>query len=109
MTESKRVILYRDSTGREPLADWLNRLRDARTRRRILQRLARLQSGHYGDYRLLRKGVYELRLDFGPGFRVYFGEDRNTIVVLLCGGDKSSQRRDIERAENYWTEYRKHG
>ena len=107
-TMPKTVIVYRDAAGVEPFTDWLNGLRDARTRRRILQRLFRLESGNYGDYKPVGAGVSELRLFFGPGYRVYFGEDGNTIVVLLCAGDKSSQRADIRRAQAYWKEYLSH-
>lgn len=104
----KQVIFYQDDRGYEPFTEWLNNLRDVRGRRRILQRLARLERGNYGDYKALKDGVYELRMTFGPGYRVYFGEDGDTIVVLLCGGDKSSQTRDIEQAKFYWQEYTTH-
>lgn len=110
MTEKqnpRNVIVYRDSSGKEPFTNWLNRLRDASTRRRILKRLLRLEQGHYGDVKPVGEGVNELRFFFGAGYRVYFGEDRDTIIVLLCGGDKSSQRRDIQRAQAYWQEYLK--
>jgi len=80
-------------------------LRDSATRRRILQRILRLQSGNYGDCKSLKGGIYELRLMFGAGYRVYFGEDGDTIIVLLCGGDKSTQKKDIEKARVYWQEY----
>lgn len=106
--KKKQVIFYQVATGKEPFNDWLSDLRDPQTRRRILNRLLRVESGNYGDYKSLKDGVFELRLDFGPGYRVYFGEDRDTIVVLLCGGDKSSQARDIERAKAYWKEYLSH-
>ena len=102
----KTVILYRDSAGNEPFTDWLNRLRDAVVRRRILTRLRRLEQGNYGDFKPVGAGVNELRFFFGAGYRVYFGEDGDTVVVLLCGGDKDSQRRDIEQAQVYWREYK---
>lgn len=101
----KRVIVYQDNTGKEPFTNWLNSLRDSTTRRRILKRLLRVESGHYGDYQSVGDGVYELRFFFGAGYRVYFGEDADTIVVLLTGGDKSSQRRDIKQAKDYWRRY----
>ena len=106
--KEKQVIFYQDAAGKEPFNDWLRGLRDPKTRRRILNHLLRVESGNYGDYRSLKDGVFELRLVFGPGYRVYFGEDGDTIVVLLCGGDKSSQAKDIERAKAYWKEYLSH-
>ena len=101
----KRVIVYQDNTGKEPFTNWLNSLRDSTTRRRILKRLLRVESGYYGDYQSVGDGVYELRFFFGAGYPVYFGEDADTIVVLLTGGDKSSQRRDIKQAKDYWRRY----
>ena len=70
------------------------------------KRLDWIVLGNFGDYRTVGGGVFELRIHFGAGYRVYFGEIDNTIVLLLCGGDKSSQTRDIERAKNYWLEYK---
>ena len=70
-------------------------------RRRTQARLIAIETGNLGDRKSVGDGVWELRLDFGPGYRIYYGEVDNTVVLLLCGGDKSSQRRDIERAKNY--------
>lgn len=79
-------------------------LRDKTVHVRILTRLDRLQTGNLGDAR--RVGiVWELRFHFGPGYRIYFGLDRGTIVILLCGGEKSSQETDIQRAQEYWKDY----
>lgn len=102
----KTVIFYRNAAGNEPFSDWLNSLRDSVARRRILTRLRRLELGNYGDFKAIGSGVNELRFFFGAGYRVYFGEDGDTLVVLLCGGNKSSQRRDIEQAQAYWQEYK---
>ena len=104
----KTVIVYRDEAGNEPFTDWLNSLRDSTTRRRILKRLLQLEQGHYGDVKPVGAGVNELRFFFGAGYRVYFGEEDNKIVVLLCGGDKSGQRRDVQKAQAYWQEYKSH-
>ena len=104
----KQVIIYEDESGVQPFKNWLNDLRDPKTRRRILQRLSRLENGNYGDYKSLKDGVFELRFTFGSGYRVYFGEDGDQIVLLLCGGDKSSQTKDIETAKIYWKEYVNH-
>ncbi len=103
--QEKQVIFYQDESGNEPFTDWINNFRDRLTRRRILQRIFRLQSGNYGDYKSLKDGVFELRLTFGAGYRVYFGEDGDKIVVLLCGGDKSTQQQDIKTAKVYWRRY----
>jgi putative addiction module killer protein len=105
----KTLIFYRNAAGNEPFSEWIDDFRDPMTRRRILQRVFRVESGNYGDYKSLKDGVSELRLDFGPGYRVYFGEDGDKIVILLCGGDKSTQTQDIERAKAHWKEYLSHG
>ena len=102
----RQVEFYRTSNGQEPFSEWLLSIQDQSTQDRILARLERLKSGNLGNYRSVGSGVFELRLDFGPGYRIYFGQVGNTIVLLLCGGDKSSQTRDIERAKTYWLEYK---
>ena len=78
--------------------DWMNGLRDLRARSRILARIDRLKEGHFGDVSSVGGGVAELRVDHGPGYRVYFARRGQKIVLLLCGGDKSSQQRDITQA-----------
>ena len=102
----KTVIVYTDKVGKEPFTRWLNSLKDARDRRRILARLRRIEQGNYGDCKPIRDGVFELRLFFGPGYRIYFGKDGETLVILLCGGDKNSQGKDIRQAIMYWNEYK---
>ena len=102
----KTVIVYTDKAGKEPFTRWLNSLKDARDRRRILARLRRIEQGNYGDCKPIRDGVFELRLFFGPGYRIYFGKDGKTLVILLCGGDKNSQGKDIKQAIMYWNEYK---
>lgn len=104
----KEVLVYADEAGHEPFTAWLNQLRDRAGRQRVLARLRRLEQGNFGDCKALGDGVYELRVFFGPGYRVYFGEDDNTIVVLLTGGDKRSQAKDIGNAKTYWKEYRRY-
>lgn len=108
-TEPKTVIVYQDDKGKEPFTDWLNGLRDQKGRRFILKRIGRLEQGLYGDCRSVGGGVSELRIFFGPGYRIYFGEKASHIVILLCGGDKDSQSRDIQNAKEYWKEYKDHG
>lgn len=108
MTELKCVIVYADEQGKEPFTDWLYGLRDVMGRKRILARIARLERGNYGDCEPVGEGVSELRLFFGPGYRVYFGEGEDYIVVLLCGGDKGSQDEDIRKAKSCWKDYLSH-
>ena len=79
-------------------AKWLDGLRDVRARARVLTRVERLRVGNQGDVRPVGEGVSELRIDYGPGYRVYFKRQRGMVVLLLAGGDKGSQRRDIETA-----------
>ena len=105
----RTVVVYADEKGREPFTEWLNGLADAQGRRRILTRLRRIEQGSFGDCRYLRDGVFELRLFFGPGYRVYFGECSDNIVLLLCGGSKRGQDKDIDNAITYWQEYQSHG
>jgi putative addiction module killer protein len=108
IVEPKQIIFYTDENGNEPFQLWLDALRDKQGRRRIINRLLRIQQGNYGDVEPIGEGLSELRLFFGPGYRVYFGEDAGNIVVILCGGDKSSQDSDIENAKVYWQEYKTH-
>ena len=101
----KFLIVYSTPTKQEPFTDWLNNLRDVMGRKRIITRIARLQQGNYGDGEPVGEGISELRMFFGSGYRVYFGENGDDIVILLCGGDKSSQDKDIQQAKIYWQEY----
>jgi putative addiction module killer protein len=109
MTTAKTVIIYQTVNGKEPFSDWLKELKDPVSRRRILKRLLRLEQGHYGDVKPVGGGVNELRFFFGSGYRIYFAEDGDTLIVLLCGGDKGSQQQDIQQAQIYWQEYQSHG
>jgi len=100
------VIVFRDADGSEPFIDWLNGLRDERAVARIAARIERLGVGLFGDSKALELGVHELRVDYGPGYRVYYGRQGKRIILLLCGGDKGSQRRDIRRAIKYWEQWK---
>lgn len=109
LAKPKKVLVYADHAGKEPFTDWLYGLKDSMGRKRILIRITRLEQGNYGDCEPVGEGVSELRMFFDSGYRVYFGEDADNIVVLLCGGDKSSQKKDIEQAKAYWQGYLNHG
>ena len=79
--------------------EWLADLRDMTARARIAKRIDRVAAGNLGDHKSVGGGVFELRFTFGPGYRVYFARSGDTIVILLCGGDKGSQERDIAQAQ----------
>ena len=89
----------------ETFRKWRMRLKDEQVRALIASRLDRLAFGHAGDARPVGQGVSELRIDHGPGFRIYFKQRGNTLVILLCGGDKSSQAKDIETAKRLAAEW----
>jgi len=97
--------------GKSPFADWLTSLKDIKTRAIVRVRLDRLRLGNWGDCKSVGEGVQELRIDFGPGYRVYLGQEGDVVILLLCGGSKKSQSKDIEKANQYWHDYqeRSHG
>ena len=101
----RELRVYETAAGKCPFDDWLEGLRDAKGRAVIQVRLDRLERGNSGDCKAVGEGVLELRIDFGPGYRVYFAEDGARIVLLLIGGDKSTQQKDIKTAKKYWNEY----
>ena len=100
------VRRYQTAEGQVPLSEWLDGLRDDRARARIVAGLDRLSVGLLGDWKSVGDGVRELRIDYGPGYRVYYGQDGETLILLLCGGDKRTQTKDIEKAHGYWKDYK---
>lgn len=101
----KTLRIYRDTNGKQPYLQWLSKLKDVKAADSITARLERLVDGSYGNHRYLGNGIAELKFNMGPGYRIYFGEDGDTIVLLLCAGDKSSQKKDIKQAKLYWERY----
>ncbi|MBT3605320.1 MAG: type II toxin-antitoxin system RelE/ParE family toxin [Candidatus Latescibacteria bacterium] len=102
----RNLEIYQTRRGKEPFTEWYDALRDVKTQARIRNRLRRVEAGNLGDCKSVGAGVSELRLDFGPGYRVYFGEVGDRVILLLCAGDKSTQDRDIVRAQAFFSEYR---
>lgn len=96
---------YNDERGRSPFNRWFRRL-DNRAAARIAVALERMSEGNLGDVRPVGEGVSERRIHFGPGYRVYFGRDGETVVILLGGGDKQRQQNDIQTARSRWRRYR---
>ena len=95
------IAHYLTADGHDPVQDWMDAVRDMRARVAILRRLERMKVGNFGDRKFCRDGVWELRIDTGPGYRVYYAQAGQTLVLLLCGGDKRSQRSDIEGEAAY--------
>jgi putative addiction module killer protein len=100
--EVKKLAL---ANGSVPFDDWFDSLRDMRLQAAVAARLARLRAGHFGDCKPVGGGVWELRIAKGPGLRVYYALGKKTTVVLIAGGDKSRQRRDIPSAQQLWQEF----
>lgn len=101
------VKIYQDKHGNEPFTEWLESIRDRIIQTRIRGRLRRIEIGNLGDYRAVGDGVFELRMHFGPGYRVYYGQIGDEVIVLLLGGEKNTQKQDIQRAKSYWHDYRR--
>jgi putative addiction module killer protein len=97
---------YLSRSGKDVFDDWLTRLADARAQAKIAVRINRLAAGNFGDCKLLHQGLSELRIDWGPGYRVYYAMIGRECVLLLCGGDKRKQYADIERALEYLKDYK---
>ena len=106
MVREIEILLYHDGRS-APFSNWLNSLKDARTMGIVRARLNRIRLGNFGDCKSVGGGVEELRIDFGPGYRIYFARDGQAVVILLCGGYKGSQSSDIRLAKRYWRDYEK--
>lgn len=105
MKTIKRVIKeYITKEGSNPFRDWFNSLKNVTTQTKIDVRLARVRL-NFGDTKSVGRSVYELRFHFGSGYRIYYGLDGNEIVLLLCAGDKSNQKKDIKKVHVYWEEH----
>lgn len=98
---------YEDKQGNSPYADWLTNLRDARAKAKIIMRVDRMELGLFGDSEPIGDGLSELRIHYGPGYRVYYGKEGQQVYLLLCGGDKSSQKKDIKKAKTFWKDHKR--
>ena len=106
MFEKKTAVIYAEKNGREPFSEWLTSLKDRTFRARIRNRISRLELGHFGDCEPVGEGIFELRFFFGPGFRVYFAKHEDTTILLLGGGDKKTQAKDILKAKSCWKKFK---
>ncbi len=101
-----KLRIYKTNEGYEPFTVWMRGLTDRTAKQRIEARINRILDGNIGDSRNVGNGVCELKIPHGPGYRVYFGREENLLVVLLCGGNKKTQCKDIIRAKKFWSEYK---
>ena len=103
------VKVYETAPGRSPFDEWINNLKDAEAQITIDLRIGRVKLGNLGKCESVGGGVYELKNYVGPGYRVYFGLIGLTVVLLLCGGDKRTQKKDIKRAQKYLQDFKSLG
>lgn len=103
----RKIEYYVSDRGEQPFRDWLLALQDKEGRRKIWVQIDRLSLGNLGKCKSVGDGVMEAKIDFGPGYRVYFGLVGKTLIILLCGGDKSTQRQNIRTARTYWADFRR--
>jgi len=96
---------YLTKDGRDPYLEWLRKLRDPEAKVAVTRRVNRIELGNFGDHKPCREGVWELRIDQGPGYRVYYARSGTAIILLLNAGDKRTQDADIDRAIDYWRDW----
>lgn len=101
-----QIEYFVDAKGRMPFWEWQKSLKDLKGKVAVLTRLNRIRVGNLGDWKTLAKNVCELRISYGPGYRIYFGRESERKIIVLCGGDKSSQKSDINKAQKYWAIWR---
>ena len=101
------ILDYQAEDGRDPFKEWLAGLADRRARARVAVRVQRMAGGNFGDHKPLSDGVWELKIDHGPGYRVYYAQAGRRVLLLLVGGDKRRQQADIATAVRYWQDWQR--
>jgi putative addiction module killer protein len=96
---------YLTADGKNPFDEWLDSLRDRKAKAKIRARLDRVEDGNLGEYKSVGDGIFELKIDYASGYRIYFAQVGKIIILLLCGGNKSTQEQDINKAKKYWQDY----
>lgn len=104
MTETT-VLHYQTAQGRRPFQEWVDSVKGKAVKAAVAARINRVRTGTLGDWKAVGEGVFELRIDLGPGYRIYFGRDGKAVVILFTGGEKRSQDADIKMAKGYWKDY----
>lgn len=107
MDKINRINEYTDDKGNSPYAGWLGKLRDKKIKAKIMIRVDRMELGLFGDVKPIGDGLSELRINYASGYRVYYGKEGNQVYLLLCGGDKSTQMKDIKLAKKYWQDHKR--
>jgi len=105
IAEASDVMEYLTEDGRSPFGEWFEALEVAKSSK-IVTAITRMKNGNMSNVRPVGSGVYENKIDFGPGYRIYFGNDGRQLIILLAGGTKRGQSRDIDRAKGYWKDYK---
>ena len=106
-TQEWEIREYLRLDGKCPFRNWLRSLKDVNARARIRVRINRIRLGNFGDCKSVGSGVSEFRIDYGPGYRVYYGRVGEKLILLLCGGSKKNQEKDIKLAKEYWFDYKR--
>lgn len=101
-----RIDYFRGAAGKSPFKEWYESLTDSLTQTIVDARLTRIRLGNFGDCKPVGQAVYELRITHGPGYRIYFGKESTRAIILVCGGNKGSQRSDIKKAQELWKNWR---
>ena len=101
-----QVRYYITENGKKPFIEWLDKLKDVKGRIKILTQIDRLSLGNYGNCETIGDGVNELKINFGPGYRIYYAKTGDEIVLILCGGTKKTQQTDINKAKEFWAKHR---
>ncbi len=104
--KTRIVKEYLTTEGRNPFRSWLEDLKDIKAQCIIDAKIINIRRGNFGNYKAIGNGVMEFKIDYGPGYRIYFGFDGNVLVILLCGGTKKTQDKDIRKSHEFWDDYK---
>ncbi|MEI7480834.1 MAG: type II toxin-antitoxin system RelE/ParE family toxin [Elusimicrobiota bacterium] len=103
----KKSIIYKTNTGIEAYTEYVDSLKDRLGAAKIRVRVTRAELGNFGDHKKIAHGIIELRIDYGPGYRIYIGLHGSEVIVLLCAGNKGGQTKDVKKAIEYWDDYKR--
>lgn len=104
---TRNLLYYQRTDGIIPFERWFEGISDVVTAAIVLRTISKLARGNHGNVKTVGEGVFEARIDHGPGYWIYFGQKGQRLVIILCGGDKGSQGRDIDTAKDYWRDYKR--